>query len=72
MQKEMNIESLEQAVVYDMHEPGRRQRSDSVLTTSDGGLFDASEIDPEIAQVMLEFEQSDSPSVSLRKKYVVE
>ena len=71
MQKDMNVDSLPPPIVYEPSRgsKGGRDRGDSLVSTvSVDALFESGEIDPEIAQAMLEFEQSDSPKIALRKK----
>jgi hypothetical protein len=67
MQKDMNVDALPAAIVYEsaMH---TRDRGDSLMSqVSVDDLF-SGDIDPEIAQAMLDFEASDSPHITLRKK----
>lgn len=70
MQKDMNIDSLPPAIVTENLRPsGGRHHSDSVVSNSSfDGTLDSIDIDPEIAEAMIQFEQSDSPKVALRKK----
>ena len=64
----MNVDSLPPAVVYESA-TRTRDRGDSLLSqVSVDDLFESGEIDPEIAQAMLDFEASDSPKITLRKK----
>ncbi len=69
MQKDMNIDTLSPAIVYDQPRiAGRTQHSDSIVSNvSMDPLFDMTEIDPEIVQAMLDFEGPDSPKTNLRK-----
>jgi hypothetical protein len=69
MQKDMNIDSLPPAIVHEQQHTQRRDHSDSVVSNvSVDSFFDGGDLDPEIAQAMLEFEASDSPKTLLRKR----
>jgi hypothetical protein len=68
MQKDMNIDTLPSAVVFE-RATQRRDHSDSIISNvSVDSFFESGDIDPEIAQAMLDFETSDSPGLTLRKK----
>jgi len=67
MQKDMNVDNLPPAIVYEDSKPGRQDRSDSLVSASSvEAIFDTSDIDQEVAQAILDFEVSDSPNASLR------
>lgn len=73
MQKDMNVDNLPPAIVYEDNKPGRRDRSDSFASVASvEAIFDTSDIDQEVAQAILEFEVSDSPNASLRASRKVE
>ena len=68
MQKEMNIDSLAPAVVYEQIVT-RTHHSDSIASNvSIDSFIDSGNLDPEVAQAMLQFTPSDSPGTSLRKR----
>lgn len=73
MQKDMNVDNLAPAIVYDDNKAGRQDRSDSFASVgSVEAIFDTSDIDQEVAQAILDFEVSDSPNASLRTSRKVE
>ena len=70
MQKDMNIDTLPPAIVYEQQRTvGRTHHSDSIVSNVSVDPFFDSDVDPEIAQAMLDFEPSDSPKSSLRKRF---
>ena len=68
MQKEMNIDSLPPAIVYEPKvSPDHRPRSGSVQSNHTADT-DPEIVDPEIAKAIQDLEISDSPTISLRKR----
>jgi len=65
LQKEMNIDSLPAAIVY---EPKDRNRTDSVASNWTVDNEELANIDPEIVQAYVNEEVTDSPTTTLRKK----
>ncbi len=65
MQNEMNVDSLPQAIAYEIKAESIRRRSTSVQSDTSGGTYD-SEIDFEI--IVNDTNVSDSPTLPIRKR----
>lgn len=66
MQKELNIDSLPPAVVYETKSVEHRSRSGSIQSNTT--IEEPEMLDPDFAKALQELEVSDSPTISLRKK----
>ena len=67
LQKEMSMDSLPPAVVYETAEGRSRSGTMASITSADS----IPDIDPEILKITMDEEQSDSPIITLRKSFVV-
>jgi chloride channel 7 len=66
MQKEINIDSLPPAIVYETISE-KKVRSGSITSNGTADTLESIEMDEEIAAAMADFTGSDSPRISLRK-----
>lgn len=69
MQKDMNIDTLPPAIVHESKQSSEfRSRSGSVHSNITVETNESEGLDPEIVKALHEFDVSDSPTISLRKK----
>jgi hypothetical protein len=68
MQKELNIDSLPPAIVYEPKGSSGDYRPRSGSIQSNTTAEEAEPMDPDIARALQELEMADSPTISLRKK----